>query len=194
MLQQRVLGWIVMSLLTGFASTAGASNLLTNPDFDTNTNNWFAQSVNDPLAWDGLSNVVGAPGSGSALVADTAPFAFTGGVTQCVTTGVVAGTLYNISGWIRIPSGQPSNGGAFISLSFYDGPNCNNNALDVANASFFPVEYDVWKRVTKTLLAPSGTLSAWVYLTVGKPDAQTFAASFDGISLQPEVVFKNGFD
>jgi hypothetical protein len=144
--------------LLSICSCAGAVNLLSNPNLNTNTTGWNAQSE-VTLSF----NAVGSSaGSGSAGVTNSSATPSNGlGMNQCV-SAITVGSNYTYGGKINYPSaGQSGTGPMYIGVNWMDGPNCSGNTISQTPLLAVNSPNDTWATLTGgSVTAPAGTVSA----------------------------------
>ena len=176
---------IIAALMFMFASSAYAQNLLTNPGFDTNVANWnFLGPVG---TFDGTRDVASNPASGSVRGTVTGAPGTTGlPGAQCVATGVTAGTPYNMSGSIFKPSGQAITGTAWIDLTWFPGANCTGAFISRVTTFLQPQPpLNAWGSLgVSGAIAPTGTQSAMVSISIQTGGNGTYTANYDNIMFQ----------
>jgi hypothetical protein len=147
------------TVLLLFAGSAGAVNLLVNPDFATTVVGWAAESE-ATLAWSPV-DATGSPTSGSALIANISAGAQNGtGIVQCV-DGVIAGATYTFGGRVLFPPGQARTGEMQIGLRWLSAPNCGGSVVGSQPRLNTNTPQSVWVLLTSApLVAPPGALSA----------------------------------
>ena len=180
---------IVMS-----AALLSASNLVTNGDFNTGTAGW-AHFTNVSFEWDPTSDYANQPDSGSAVVIADLPTYVNSGATQCI-DGIVGGQPYDLSVWVRMPTGQSGSGSAKVFVWWYTQPGCvaGGPLTGPLIGEVYPT--DVWvERVAPRVNAPSDAASALVYLNVAKQTAGgELQAFFDHVVLTSDAIFSDGFE
>jgi len=162
----RLVAWICgLTLSTMTAHSFAASNLLTNPGFDSSLAGWTVL-YDRPASWSSL-DAAGMAGSGSAVLVDTGPGynGITGMLAQCVT--VLPSTLYSFGGQMIVPSGQPAYTRAAVFLHTYAAGDCTGSELqfDAVDTPFNNLE---WDAESSTFTTDPGAHSLQFYLGVGK--------------------------
>jgi len=175
-----------LTLLALFTTAATAANLVTNPDFDIDTNGWAPNSAGISISWDSAMNVAGAPGSGAGLVTNSMP-GFNLGVTQCVSSGVIGGNSYDVGTWAFFPSGQAGVGTAGLFVWFFDQAGCTGTqSAPLTVAPYLPPPSDSWTLLTATGVAPAGSVSALIYINLyNSGNANSVSAEYDGVRFGP---------
>lgn len=172
------------ALLLGLAGvpSAGAQNLIANPDFDadlggwTVSNNSFVQTV-----WQS-EDARGSASSGSISITNTsASDDSRGGASQCIP--VIAGADYRIRGEVQIPAGQPTSGNATVTLFWAPEPDCNG--FISGQVGIRQNDRGAWTILQDIVTAPPGAASVRISLTVFKTVANgTLEAWFDRLRFQ----------
>lgn len=166
---------------------AAAQNAVPNPDFDTNdvsawdlypdlTVQWAAGPVDDAF---------GSPSSGSARVVNSAAGALNSGPSTCLATPVTGGAPYDFGATIRVPTGQPATGQAFVYVYWWGVAGCGS-LVDVSATAAVAAD-GAWHLSTLTnVVAPPTAQSVSVILQVYKNVAGgTFEAYFDRVFFGP---------
>jgi hypothetical protein len=189
----RFFGTSVLALTVVFpASFASGQNMLFNPNFDIDVVGWSAVA-DATITWDPMDSD-NDPGSGSAMVANVANYSTTMGANQCST--VLEGDQeFSLRTMIYIPSGQSETGFGYVSIRFYELPNCQGNLL-TSNFStqVYTTTPDQWLESSRVLMAPPNSQSALVWLSIHKDGNGPLDMAFDNVSLFPIVIFADGFD
>ena len=170
--------------------TAGAQNMLTNPDFDTDTSGWGFFASWDPL------DVAVLPTSGSATWINDSEG--TGGalfVIQCVDI-----SLFNqeflLSGHVFIPSGNTAAGYSLVRISFWTDTACSDylegSGFDTATDSVV----DAWEELQIEAHTPSGARSARIGVVNSKSEAGVFRVYAGSVFFgpSPATIFADGFE
>ena len=180
---------ITVILISGMAT---AQTLVVNGDFDTNVAGWTELSI--PLSWDGSSDWQGNPASGSALILNNAAFADNSGAIQCV-DGIVAGEVYSLSAWLRVPSGQTGTGAARVFIWYYSEPGCAGTWVGESSTPVMAAS-DVWIGLSSgDTVAPATAQSVKVYLNNFKyTETGIYQASYDHVAFTLIGVFADGFE
>lgn len=139
--------------LFSFAATAGAANLLTNPNFDTDLSGWTATNASQGAAT--FDNSTGSPSPGSALLTGIA--CCTVQVSQCV--AVVAGQSYDFGASLKEGPTAPgqSGDGTGVDLIWFSNGTCTGGALGVV--PFQPAITTSWASYSSTAVAPVSSLA-----------------------------------
>jgi hypothetical protein len=176
---------LLVFLTVAVVASAGArsANLVTNPDFDIDAFGWNESNANIHVSRDATRNQVGMAGSGAGFVSNSHPIAgATFPIYQCaLLSGAAGGTTYGFGAWIFTPSGQPTTGNAKVEIVYWDADNCLGQIL-ATQATPATSVFDVWNLYTATSLAPAGSASVEVRLTLQKDDAgSVYSVAFDGV-------------
>ena len=159
-----------------------AQNVVLAPDFDsaTITPPWTPNDAT--IAFDGTRNAVGAPGSGSIVVTNTAANGLAASAFECIDQPFAPGP-YDFGGWMLFPPGQP--GVAEVAIIFYSSAGCGGSSAGVASVSI--ASASSWTLSTGVIDAPSNVLSASVDLRIDTPIGASPPVQgwFDGIRLGP---------
>jgi hypothetical protein len=182
--------WVFLASL--WVSSSLHAQLLTNTRFDTDVSGWLAGNKST-VQWDPL-DFEASPVSGSALVTNISDT--TGdsdGPRQCV-VGVVEGGAYEVAAEVYIPGAQSETGWADLLVQWYSDAGCKD-FLDLATTSrVLSSTPDAWLPVNGSLVAPAGSQSANVRLSVRKQqDTGSLAAHFDNVVFAP-VIFSDDFE
>jgi Carbohydrate binding domain len=159
-----------------------ATNLLTNPNFDTNTSGWTIKAgwPTGTMAWDAgtlkLTNTMD-PTVTSATAA-----------TECI-DGITPGTAYTLKADAMVPSGQKRHGGAQTRIFWYQGAGCTGAVLTTPQGSTFVITLDKWVTSKDDFVAPATAKSGQVMLMtemykadVGEDATAHFYAKWDNAS------------
>jgi hypothetical protein len=183
-----------MYLSLGLVPATHATNLLVNPEFDSDTAAWTPHN-NVGLSWSPI-DVVGHPASGSAEVSNASPGPFMGrGIEQCAPGPVVAGRSYDYGGWVFAPSGQVVNGEFMVGLRWYDGPGCSGSAVgNQPRAS--TSQLGTWVELQEDgVIAPPGAQSLLFLAFPSKDDSGgALVAYFDELFVRETPLFADGFE
>jgi len=184
---------VCLALIVMAAAPTTAGNLVANGDFDTDTAGWtpFADVT---LEWDATSDATNQPDSGSAVIIADLPDYTNSGAIQCI-NGISGGALYDLSAWLRVPTGQSASGAARVFVWWYPQPGCvGPPSAGPTTGDVFPS--DQWvERTAPSAIAPSDATSAVVYLNAAKQTAAgTFQASYDHVVLTSDTIFVDGFE
>jgi hypothetical protein len=171
--------------LTG-AHAASGQNLVTNPSFGTSLVGWTSQlpgGTADGNSWAttdaGLSNL-----SGSARIdpLGTTPSSSYARLVQCVPAS--AGVAYSYGTRAFARDGQDGDGYVAIDLQFWSQTGCTGTATGISTALKQGPDKGVWHDLTmQSMVAPAGSQSALVMLTVNRKQGSKFAAHFDDVWL-----------
>lgn len=189
----RALSLVALVLAVVFpASFALGQNLVLNPDFDTDVAEW-TPSYQATLGWDPL-DADGDLSSGSALVTCTADSPNdSNGAYQCI-AGLSGDVFYHFAADILTPSGQSETGHAHLLVQWYSEPDCTGQLGVFSTYGFPSTTADVWLTDHGVDLAPSGTQTARLRLSVWKNEAGgTLDAHFDNVVFEAWI-FVDGFD
>jgi hypothetical protein len=194
---QRLMGRLValLGIGVGVLATpmAAAQNLVVNGDFDNDVDGWTELSI--PLSWDPTSDYQNSPESGSALIVNAGPGSNSGAV-QCI-NGIVAGEAYELSAWLRAPTGQSGQGNGGVFVWWYVVPNCGGSQTAGPVTGYITTS-DSWVEVVAPIEeAPPGTQSAIVYLNNKKTSStsEEYRVSFDHVLFTAGgVIFADGFE
>lgn len=175
---------VVSALLVVLALPAAADNLLTNPDFNTNTNGWTFVGTGTVGVDPGDAN--GSSTSNSAGITHTGPGgtpAVFSGIGQCVPVSV--SKKYTVA-FASVASGQnPSAGSPGARVEFFGGGGCSGtrNGVEVVTTSFTATfTTTVATSLPTTFSLPAGTVSARVSFGLFKTAASgSLAATFDAL-------------
>jgi len=165
-------------------SLAAAQNLVDNGDFDTDVGGWTQLSGGITLSWDGTSDYQGQPASGSAMILNSASGQSNSGVTQCI-EGIIGSESYELSAWLKAPTGQSADGNARVFMWWYTGPGCTGTQSLGPTTPFFNTSDDWVLQEAAGVQAPLESQSATVYLNVAKTSEVPgeYMVSFDHVSL-----------
>ena len=175
-----------LALFAGAASAdVSVKNKLKNGDFAAGANHWVSQGAGGAK----LQVHGGVLYAGNML---NTVVASTSNVKQCVK--VSGSTRYELSGKIRIPSGQDRSGAANFNVMYYADDNCSSFPLSQHQTTGV-TDFDAWKLQKMTTQAPSNAQSASIRLHVTKNQTivpyyagHSFHAAFDDIQFLPKDV------
>jgi hypothetical protein len=155
-------GTVVVALLAlSVASAPGAAastNLLTNPEFDTNTSGWQGPWIPTDASGNphsGAVRIVGSPGFGTY-------------VSQCAPAA--AGASYVAGGSAWIDSGLGAGDFAEVSLGFYASTDCTGSTLAFGGPALTSTTGS-WTALALTAVAPALARSARVFLALNNSAA-----------------------
>lgn len=173
-------------------SLATAQNLVVNGDFDTDVDGWTQLSGGITLSWDGTSDYEGEPNSGSAMVLNSASVSSNSGATRCV-EGIIGNESYDLSGWLKAPTGQSADGNARVFVWWYTQPGCTGAQSSGPATPFFTTSDDWVFQEASSVQAPLESRSATVYLNVAKTSNSPgeYLVSFDHVSFIGKSVDRN---
>jgi len=181
--------WMLAALTCG---SAAATNLLSNGTFDADASGW---TVEDParatLAFD-PADANGAPGSGSALIANVSPGPSNGtGIAQCV-SNVAAGRTYTYGGKVLYPMGQPRSGHVALGLRWWNGPACTGGTIEQPRLNQNAPAPGWTALASNAEVAPAGTVSAEFIAFPSKVEAGgQLVAQFDDLYLDDGLADAN---
>ncbi|MEN8164921.1 MAG: hypothetical protein ABFS37_12385 [Acidobacteriota bacterium] len=157
---------MVVTMLA-LAGTVSAQNLVLNGAFDFDAGSWDPQDSDIEIVFRGDTGSTLAAGSdaGSLEVRHSFWNGVAGGAFQNV-TGIIPGTAYAVAGSFFIPPTDNPASGADILVVWYDGDGYQLNSDWI---SVYPMEFDTWVRVSDTVTAPGGAVTAQIRLTVTNP-------------------------
>lgn len=168
-----------------WAAPATAQNIVTNPGFAGNLNNWTA----DPATTFDLGrDDTGTPGSGSArhVFNNASPGNATQtALIQCIP--INAGSTYSFGGKIFLPAQQPGGTGAQIILTWYTSADCSVGGLNAqiiggqALNAWFPASF-------AGFLAPPAAIRARIRAEVFAPPMSVSEMAFDDFFLIEETI------
>jgi hypothetical protein len=177
---------LVLVVTAGWAAPAiAATNLVTNPGFNTNRTGWTDPPSSGNItttAWN-RDDARGSATSGSFAVTNSNPAGFIGssGPSQCVPA--TGGARYDLGVKIELPGGQTGTGTAYAILNFAPTTNCTF----AGSSTFSPPVTIQGGRFTsialRDVLAPAGTQSVLVTLIVFKDSGSSVTAQFDDVFL-----------
>ena len=186
-----VLVAIIISLSSPAA--AGGGNLLSNWTFDVDVTGWTA--VGDAtIDWNPM-DADNDPNSGCAMVANIANYSTTMGANQC--SAVLEGDQeFILRSMVYIPSGQSETGYGYVSIRFYELPDCQGNVLlSDFSSQVYTTTPDQWIESSLLLMAPPNAQSALVWLSIHKnEDPGSLDMAFDDASLFAVEIFADGFE
>ncbi len=174
-----VLALVVVALpgVTGLSAQS-----VSNGTFDSDVAGWTA-ALKSTVAWDALDAEAGSS-SGSALVTNQSDTSNdSSGATQCI-EGLVGEAIYRFSSEIRIPGGQSETGRAHLLIQWYGG-SCGGqqSGNPITTSGVSTSAPDTWTTDRGTAVAPEGTQSAQLRLSVWKDQATgSLSAHFDNVS------------
>lgn len=179
---------IQVSALIGVAvlgvPLAAAQNLVANGDFDADVDGWTNMGGSITLSWDGTSDFEGQPNSGSAKVLNNAPAQSASGVTHCV-EDIFGNEFYDLSAWLRSPTGQSADGDASVFVWWYTEPGCTGTQSSGPSTPHFTTSDEWVLQEAPSVQAPLDSRSAIVYLAVSKrsEDPGEYLVSFDHVTM-----------
>lgn len=177
------------------ASLAAAQNLVANGDFHSDVSGW-TELAEVTLSWDGTSDYQNQPGSGSAEILNEGAGAANSGAIQCI-DGIVGGQSYNLSAWLRAPTGQTGEGHATVFVWWYTEPGCSGT---ISSGPITPWLYtsDSWVEMDAgSGDAPLSVQSALVYLNIHKTSVTpgAYRVSYDHVVFERTgLIFADGFE
>jgi len=189
----RMLAGVCVAVLG--VSLAAAQNLVVNADFHSDVSGWTQLSA-VTLSWDGTSDYQNQPGSGSAEILNEADAASNSGAIQCI-DGIVGGQSYDLSAWLRAPTGQTGEGYAKVFVWWYTLAGCSGT---MSTGPTTPRLYtsDNWiEQDAGSTDAPLSTQSTLVYLNISKTSVTPgeYRVSYDHVVFERSgLIFADGFE
>lgn len=175
----------IPALAVLFAVSAGAQNLLVNPDLDETADGWVAFCGSNPV-WQMTEDEAGCPGSGSVLITSGPCQGFEGsGAGQCLP--IADGETFFATGRVRAALGFVG-----VAVQYHDTADCSG--IPLAQAISPPVgATGGWDTVTLTDSAPAGTVATLVGF--GAVNIQPVDAEVDaGYAGILPLVFRDDFE
>lgn len=164
------------------ASAQSQPQLLENPDFAMDLSGWDNFSGR-PAQWT-ARDATDNPESGSAQVSyiGTSTGAVSLVLTQCLQ--VAANTEYGYGGTVLVPTGQPADTSAQISIFTFTTPNCTGPAA--SGDSIAGTSIDAWLPIGRTFITPNAVVSVGFAVGAVKPSGVTTEAQvlFDDLYLR----------
>ncbi|MEV0015451.1 hypothetical protein [Streptomyces tendae] len=146
--------------------TAPGALLNANPFFDTDANNWSAESAT--LSWSNTAVHPHPRARGSLLITPNGVDSFAGASSALTGAGsIAAGAAYVVSGWVYSPSGASDVRPA---VYWYTG---TGTFLSAAGSSHPAVPAGVWTYMEETLTAPATASQARVRIRHGGTPSST---------------------
>ncbi|HEV8267122.1 MAG TPA: hypothetical protein VGR00_02770, partial [Thermoanaerobaculia bacterium] len=167
---------LLLALLVCGPSAGYAQNLLQNPDFGSVITPWL------PTAGTiSVTRVASPPdyvgGTGEAQVTHSGAAFDTQGMSQCVP--VTGSTLYEVSGYLRIPSGQSvNNHSARLGGEWFQNANCTTSLMqNFSDVFIFPSDGEnTWIFRNGTGSSPTMAQSFLFKARINKLDATAYTA------------------
>ena len=183
----RVASVAVCTVLALLPAGAWAQNLLVNPDFDTDVApGWTGLGSWDPVDY------AGSPSSGSATWLND----WSGGgshyLIQCVEIADwIEGYLF--AGFVRVASGQPMTGDAYLNVMFHRDATCSDFIGGFSTP--YVDTFDAWQLLELEGWTPTGAGSAEIALVNTKPGPGDFQTFHDGVFFGPDpsAIFGDSF-
>ena len=170
-----------------------AQNLITNPDFDSDTAGWWNPGL-DRLVWISDDGYGAGSGPGCVEIAGTLNNGACTGIIQDNIT-VTPNTTYLLSGAARLPAGSVAVG-ATIWVQWYDA-----SGLYISSTTFTDVTTtvgDPWATGSWLVGSPSNAVEAWVRPSFCMPSggSEESVARWDDLffGLQNPKIFTDGFE
>jgi hypothetical protein len=172
---------MLISVVTLLAGSASAQNLVANPGFNYDVNDWTASNSELKLEWYPFDRQQ-RPTSGSARTVNTSESPFNHVVTQCV-DGVSGVEDIDVGAWVYIPSGQAGTGQTRVMMYWYQGEGCTGPVFSGPSTTAVTqtVEWDLLS--LSNVKVPAGTQSVWLCLS--NQGSEDFEVFFDDAYLQP---------
>lgn len=163
-------------------SRASAQNLLVNPKFSGGTIAPWGAGI---TVFDAQS--ASADGSGSASgTYSVAAYGVALGMNQCVP--VTAGSYYQFSGKVLLPSGQTTPGSTNLYTRWYTSTTCGGTLLtqeNVSTAVLSPASANgTWIAIQGDGAAPVSAQSVWLAGAIFKSTTAPLQVKFDELSIQ----------
>lgn len=168
------------------------AQLLTNTRFDTDVSGWPAGNKST-VEWDPL-DFTASPSSGSALVTNLSDTSGDStGPRQCA-VGIAGNIVYEVGAEVYIPGAQSETGWVDLLVQWYSDAACKTQISFESTSRVLTSTPDTWLPVRGWLVAPTGSQSANVRLSVRKQqDTGSLAAHFDNVVFAP-VIFADDFE
>jgi len=175
-----------MALLASFAVPA-SSQLLVNPDFDTDLSGWFTRIYH---SWS-PEDCLGSPASGSLLATKDYASGSLLNADQCFE--VAAGELLGLNVKYLIPD-TSEDAEVWISIACYAQPGCGD-LIDFSQTGPFVVKGAWAVAQVPSFESPAGTVACQVHLGVAEAvdNVVPVEAHFDNAFLD-SVLFADGFE
>ena len=180
----------LLALLMGASASDG--QILNNTRFDTDVSGWSEPDM-AIVVWDPLDADASLT-SGSALVTNISDTAGDGtGARQCA-EGIDEAVTYQVGARVYFPGGQTETGWAVILVQSYSGAACTDFIDFELTSIVQSTSTDAWLPVSASLVAPAGSQSVRVRLSVRKQEAAgSLAAHFDNVVFE-SVIFSDSFE
>jgi hypothetical protein len=179
------------AVLLSLAARATAQVHVVNGDFATDLSGWTFEDTNGTAEWTPL-DAQDAPDSGSAQITLTpvcTPLPGGGytcsggrGMRQCV--AVRGGSQYRIGMSVFVPSGQSTEGVAFLFYEWSGGETCDDVPLLWGSLGVTSQVKDAWQEVARRVYAPPGARHLRVTLVPSRNEEYlegSFTADFDDV-------------
>ena len=182
--------WVLIASL--WVSSGLQAQLLTNTRFDTDVSGWPAGNKST-VEWDPL-DFEASPSSGSALVTNVSDTSGDSvGPRQCA-VGIAGDVTYEVGAEVYIPGAQSETGWADLLVQWYSDAGCTTQISLESTSRVLSSTADTWLPVSGWLVAPAGSQSAYVRLSVRKQQATgSLAAHFDNVVFAP-LIFADDFE
>lgn len=184
------LGWAVSVWLIGWAASARAENLLTNPDFDQDTLGW---TVFVGTALDLDSSDEGAcPASGSGFV-------HSGPYPGAAFSSAILSQCFPVGGRTEIAASVSYRDGATfeqVGVTFHVSLDCSDENPQTALSPVFFASPGTWSRMAMpTAAIPAGTNSIQFLAGGTDPGGGDFTIQLDRAYFgTPDRIFSDGFE
>jgi hypothetical protein len=169
------------------------TNLLVNPNFDQSLGSWIPVSPTPGEIVRTTADVDGAATSGAARVTNLTGTGQLFSLAQCV--GITGSGAYVPSGRVRTVSGRTSAPSISAIVDFRSGAGCSGALL--ATGTIPVVRGDTagaWSRLSGTVNAPAGALSALVMFVLDAGTSPDFVVDLDSLSFERAEIFRDGFE
>lgn len=161
-----------------------AADSVINGIFDSDVYGWET-GADATIEWNAL-DADGDPGSGSALIANTAESSGARGVWQCVGS-ITLNRGHLLKAMLRIGNGQNEAGSGYVSVWLYDQEDCYGDRIfaDIGN-QIHTTTPDRWLQSSLTIQATEDARSAIIWLGIAKDEGdENLSINFDNVTLRP---------
>jgi len=169
------------------AAAAGAQNLLSNPDFDTDLVGWTTFAAWSSEDWEGSSS------SGSVTLLNNLVSPGTDILArQCIELASLE-AAYQLRGWLMSQAADGGAGDMKIGIAWYSQPACATflEGIDTADVGADTGWNEVRVDLVPHVDTKSAEITAYIYKSVA---AGTLAGYLDHAALLGPAIFSDGFE
>jgi hypothetical protein len=163
----------------GHCLCPSAANLLPEPGFDTDVNDWQQNGGANFSSTD----ATGCPLSGSLQVM-VDQLGESQAVMDAPCVPVTPGQKYDFGGKVLLPTPDPSTG-ASMAVEWIEYADCHGSFTTTSGPAVDPASAGSWQSLSSSAVAPNTAAAAFLVLTVPTPQGVSSSALFDDVYFTP---------